>query len=327
MKKLIEDFSSHLREALTIGLAAQLNPSDKTFDNVLVCGLGGSGIGGSIVTQVVGKNVSIPLIVNKDYHAPGFIKARTLVVLCSYSGNTEETIMMLDEVKNSGAEIACITSGGKLAEVAKQEGYNCIFIPDGMPPRAAFGYSFPQLFFMLHHYGILDNSFTAIIKSAAQLLDNEEQSMQQEAKQLAKQLHGKIPILYSDAWYEGVAIRFRQQINENAKMLCWHHCIPEMNHNELVGWKQKNEQLAVVILRNTSDFYRTQKRMDINKAVFSQYTSHIYELFSKGENELERSLYLIHLGDWVSYFLAEIQGIDAVEVNVITHLKGELSKI
>ena len=327
MKKLIEDFSMHLKQALEIGNAANLKPASSTIQNVLICGLGGSGIGGTIISQLIGKESQVPIIVNKDYDVPGFINAQTLIILCSYSGNTEETIMMLDKLKDSGGEIACVTSGGELAAIAKERQYNLIEIPGEMPPRAALGYSLPQLFFLLHHYGIIDNLFIQQINSAVDLLDKEEKSIQHEARNLAEVLHNKIPVIYSDAWFEGVAVRFRQQINENSKMLCWHHSIPEMNHNELVGWKKKNEDLAVVILRNSSDFFRTQKRMEINKSVFANYTSNIHEIHSQGTNDLERSLYLIHFGDWVSSYLADIQNIDSVEVNVITHLKGELAKI
>ena len=327
MKSLIENFSAHLTEAIKIGQDADLKPSNTKFSNVLICGLGGSGIGGSIVAQITGKSVKIPMVVNKDYDVPGFVDQNTLVIICSYSGNTEETIIMLDKIKDSGAEITCVTSGGELATLSKENNYNLILIPNGMPPRAAFGYSFPQLFFLLHHYGLIDNGFTDEIRKAVEMLDREEQNLRELAHELASNLKGKIPVIYSDAWYEVVAIRFRQQINENSKMLCWHHSIPEMNHNELVGWKNKNEQLAVVIFRNETDYYRTKKRIEINKGIFSQYTPNIYEVNSKGGSDIERSLYLIHFGDWVSYYLAELQEIDPVEVNVITHLKGELAKI
>ena len=137
----------------------------------------------------------------------------------------------------------------------------------------------------------------------------------------------KIPVIYADANYEGIAVRFRQQINENSKMLCWHHVIPEMNHNELVGWTTKNDDLAVVIFRNDDDYFRTQKRMEVNKTVFEKYTSTIIEIYSKGNSQLEKAMYLLHLGDWVSYLIAEKKGIDVVEVDVITHLKNELAKI
>ena len=121
-------------------------------------------------------------------------------------------------------------------------------------------------------------------------------------------------------------MRFRQQINENSKELCWHHVIPEMNHNELVGWRTKHENLAVVIFRNDDDFERSVTRIEINKKIISQYCSSIIEIHSKGNSKLERTLYNIHLGDWVSVFLAEKKNIDISEVKVIDFLKSELSK-
>ncbi|MCB9335980.1 MAG: hypothetical protein H6586_07515 [Flavobacteriales bacterium] len=187
--------------------------------------------------------------------------------------------------------------------------------------------AFPTLFTLLEHYGVVSENYTSQFNSAISLIENEEHNIIEEAKKVTEKLFNKIPVIYADAWYEGVAVRFRQQINENSKMLCWHHVIPEMNHNELVGWTTKNEDLAVVIFRNDDDYFRTQKRMEVNKTVFEKYTSTILEIYSKGKTRLERSLYLIHLGDWVSYLLAEKKGVDVVEVDVITHLKNELAKI
>jgi len=327
MKNYVEDFTNHIKEALEIGKSADFKTPKKNFKNILICGLGGSGIGGSIVTQVLADELKIPAIVNKDYNVPAFANEDTLVILCSYSGNTEETIQMHEHLKSRGCTFACITSGGKLAEISAQEGYDIIQIPSGMPPRAAFGYSFPQLFFVLQKFGLINSGFEGQFTSAIELLDSTEEDIRKAAHDLAEKLHGKIPIIYIDAGYEGVAVRFRQQINENSKMLCWHHAIPEMNHNELVGWRKKDDQLAVVFFRNEDDFYRTQKRMEINKTIISEYTSNISEVHSKGSNILEKCLYLIHYGDWVSVYLAEIKGIDAVEVDVITKLKGELARI
>ena len=134
------------------------------------------------------------------------------------------------------------------------------------------------------------------------------------------------PIVYAAADFEGVAVRFRQQINENGKMLCWHHVIPEMNHNELVGWRKKDPNQAVVLLRNTTDYKRTQMRMEINKEVFKKYTKTIIEIHSKGKSYLERAFYLIHLTDFVSVDLAELNKLDPTEVKVIDYLKGALAK-
>ncbi|MCO6501292.1 MAG: bifunctional phosphoglucose/phosphomannose isomerase [Vicingus serpentipes] len=327
MRELIENFTQHISESIAISENANLRPTNKKINNVLICGLGGSGIGGTIISQIVATDTQVPVIVNKDYNIPAFVNENTLVICCSYSGNTEESLEMLIQAQQKNAEIACVTSGGKLKEIAQQKNYNHIIIPSGHPPRAAFGLSFPPLFFLLKNYQLISNDYTKQLKSAINILDKEENNILTEARTITEKLFQKIPVIYAAANYEGVAIRFRQQINENSKMLCWHHVIPEMNHNELVGWTSKNEDLAVVIFRNEDDYFRTQKRIEVNKAVFQQYTSTIIEIYSKGSSQLEKALYLIHIGDWVSYLLAEKKGIDVTEVDVITNLKNELSKI
>ena len=134
-------------------------------------------------------------------------------------------------------------------------------------------------------------------------------------------------IIYSEAGTEAVCIRFRQQLNENSKELCWHHAIPEMNHNELVGWAGGDKSMAVVIFRHKTDHERSQVRMEINKKVFEKYTPHINEVWSKGDTAIARQLYLINFGDWVSWFLSEKKGVDATEIAVINHLKSALAEV
>jgi glucose/mannose-6-phosphate isomerase len=234
---------------------------------------------------------------------------------------------MLTQAEAKGAKIACVTAGGQLEKIAKAKEYDHILIPNGLPPRAAFGLAFPSLFFLLNHYHVIGINYVDQFNSAISTIDNEEENIIKEAKEIVEKLANKIPVIYADANYEGVAVRLRQQINENSKMLCWHHIIPEMNHNELVGWRTKNEGLAVVLLRNHDDYFRTQKRMEINKSVFEKYTSTIIEIYSKGNTQLEKSLYLIHLGDWISILLGNKNEVDITEVDVITNLKKELAKI
>jgi len=327
MKELIENFTKHIASAIKIGESANLKSSDKKINTVLICGLGGSGIGGTIISQIISNEIKIPVIINKDYQIPTFVNENTLTIFCSYSGNTEETLEMLTMAEKKNAVITCVTSGGKLAEIAQTKNYNCIIIPGGHPPRAAFGLVFPILFYVLDNYNLISKNYFSEFKNAIQTIDNNETFIFDEAKIIAEKLYQKIPVIYAASNYEGVAVRFRQQINENAKMLCWHNVIPEMNHNELVGWTTKNDNLAVIIFRNEDDYYRVQKRMEINKTVFEKYTSTIIEIFSKGKTSLEKALYLIHIGDWISYLLAEKKGIDVTEVDVITNLKNELAKI
>jgi glucose/mannose-6-phosphate isomerase len=326
MKDLIAGFSDQLREALKIGSNAKFKKAVNPIHNVVITGLGGSGIGGTIISQVVENNISVPVLVNKDYFLPAYVNENTLLIVSSYSGNTEETLNAMNIAFDKKALIVCISSGGTVTELAQKHELDYIAIPGGMPPRSCIAYSLTQLFYVLNGFNLIDDTFINNFENAIKLLDEEEEHIKSEAFYLAEKLHKKIPIIYSQSNYEGVSIRFRQQINENSKMLCWHHVLPEMNHNELVGWTQQNDKLAVVLFRNETDFDRTQARMELSKGIIAKCTPNIYEVYSKGNSIIERVLYLVHFGDWVSLYLSEIKGIDATEVNVINFLKAELSK-
>jgi len=327
IRELIQEFPDHLRQAVKIGRETPLNPVSKDLRNVLITGLGGSGIGGRIAAQLVAGDCPLPIQVNNNYHIPTYVNEHTLVIVCSYSGNTEETLYAMDAATNAGAEIACITAGGEVESRAKSNNLNHIVIPGGMPPRAAFGFSFPQLFCILNHYGLIDDSYINSVESAIDLLEENQMDMEAGAESLAMELINKFVVIYSESNFEGVSTRLRQQINENSKMLCWHHVFPEMNHNELVGWSKNYENVSVLVFRNTSDFDRTQKRMDITIELMTKCTENIYEIKSEGENDVERALFLIHLGDWISLLLAEKQGVDPFEIDSINHLKNELAKL
>lgn len=327
MKELVASFSAQLRQGIDIGEKAVFKKPASKIRNVIITGLGGSGIGGSIVSQIVDQEVRVPVVVNKDYFLPAFADKHSLVIVSSYSGNTEETLAAMNTAIEKGCTIACITSGGKVLEIAREKGLDHIVIPGGMPPRSCLAYSFTQLFYVLHGFGLIGDWFKADLEASIHLLDHEEEHLCAEAYYLAEKLHRKIPVIYSQANFEGVCVRFRQQINENSKMLCWHHALPEMNHNELVGWTTPNDKLAVVFFRNETDYERTRARMELTRSIVTKYTPYIFEVYSKGASQLQRSLYLIHFGDWVSWYLSEIKNIDATEVKVIDFLKGELSKI
>ena len=327
MSDYINDFTNHLREAMEIANNSDLTPYTKEIRNVLICGLGGSGIGGTIVADIVSPKVNIPIAATKDYSIPNFVNEHTLIIANSYSGNTEETLFALEKCQAKGAEIAVITSGGKLKTIAEENNYTKIIIPGNQPPRAMFGYAFTELFFILNHYNLIDDSFKSDFEKAIALLDTEKSDIQKQAMDLAIKLYKQTPVIYVANGFEGVAVRFRQQINENSKMLCWHHVVPEMNHNELLGWRTNVDDLAVVYFRNKCDYERNQIRMDINKKVISKYTENITEVWSKGDSLIENSLYHINLGDWVSWYLSEMNNVDAIEIDVINFLKGELAKV
>ena len=327
MKSLVEKFSKQLSEAINIGDNAKLTASQNKISNVLICGLGGSGIGGSIVAELVIANANVPINVTKGYFIPAYVNENTLVIISSYSGNTEETLNCLELAIAKKAKIVCITSGGKVAEISKANGFDCIIVPGGMPPRSCLGYSLTQLFFVLGFNKIISNNYKAELEAAIKLLDAEEKNIIAEATIIANKILGKIPVIYATTYNEGIAIRFRQQLNENSKVLCWHQVIPEMNHNELVGWTQKNDNLSVLIFLDKDEYSRNLTRVEINKEVIKKYTPNITEVFSKGNSTIEKAIYFIHLGDWISIVLGELRGADLMEINVINHLKSKLSEV
>ncbi len=328
MDSLIQEFPEQLLEALEIGRTANLRPDSKSYKNVLVCGLGGSGIGANFVYEFCKHELKVPFQVVKGYDIPAYVNEDSLVICSSYSGNTEETVMSLALAQQTGAKIVIVTSGGKLLAAAKEFGYDFIQLPAGKPsPRACLGYSFVQQLFILKHFGMIGDSTIQQVEQSVPLLKREQADMQQRAKIVANGLFNKMTIIYTTDRMESVAVRFRQQLNENSKVLCWHHVIPEMNHNELVGWRKQPGDFAVVIFRNKDDFDRNQARVDVNKEIISEYTDTLIELWSKGENLIERSMYFVHLGDWVTWYLAELRQVDAVEVKAIDYLKGELAKV
>jgi len=327
MKFYINGFIKQIEEAITIGESAKITPPSHPINNVIVSGLGGSGIGGALVSTLTASELKVPMNFNSDYFLPEYVNKNTLLIISSYSGNTEETVNALKLGIEKNAKIICVTSNGKIKETATKHGFDNILIPGGMPPRTCLNLSFTQQLFILNKLGLISDNLIFQLKETISHLRNHDSSIKNQALSIAKKLTGKIPVIYGETRMAPIAIRFRQQINENAKMLCWHNVIPEMNHNELVGWKNVNGDLALVLLKNDDDYYRNIRRMEIVKEIASNYASEIVTIHSKGKNFVEKALYTIYLNDWISYYLAEENGSDSIEVNAIDYLKNELSKI
>ena len=325
MKALVQNFTKQLKEAKIIADKAIISPS-KNIQNSVITGLGGSGIGGTIISELVSDSCTLPIIINKDYFLPAFVNENTLLIVSSYSGNTEETLSAMQQAISKKAQIVCITSGGKVLELAKQHQFDFIEIPGDNPPRSCIGYSLVQLIKVLVAKDFADKTLFSDLEKAIALLDKENAAIKIESQKIAEKLLNKITVIYSLGTCEGAVVRFRQQINENSKMLCWHHVFPEMNHNELVGWTEKNDDLVVVTFHTSFDYNRTKKRYEDCKPIFEKYSSGVIDIAAKGESKLEQFLYLINIGDWISCDIADLRGIDPVEVNVINHLKGELAK-
>ncbi len=328
MFEMVKAFPAQLTEAMEIAENAMISRHDADIQNIIVSGMGGSGIGADFVASLIRHECRLPFVVSKTYDLPEFAGVHSLAIFSSYSGNTEETLSALHHIKGRGCKCVAISSGGQLIEFAKNHGMDHIQVPSGWPsPRACLGYSIVSQLYVLHKLGIISNGFIAQLKSIAADLQKDTPEIIQRAKHLASLLESKMVAIYSGDRLEPVSVRFRQQINENSKMLCWHHVLPEMNHNELVGWRWKQPALAVVVLRSEEDHPRIQARIELTKEVVSHYTNTVIDLYAKGGSLLERSLYLVHVLDYTSVFLADFNKVDATEVRVIDFLKSELSKL
>ena len=326
MKNQIKNFPNQLLEALELAQAIDLKEPKQQIRNIHIVGLGGSGIGANFVQTFVSSVCKVPISVTKDYRVPAYVGPDTLAIASSYSGGTEETLICLDQYIKAGAYVIGISSGGVLEEKSRSEGFDFVKLPEGKPaPRACLGYSLVQQLGILHKLGFTDQSFLDQVAAAAEMLSKEQEQIQEKAEHIAGLLKDRQPVIYACSELEPVAIRFRQQLNENSKILTWHHVIPEMNHNELVGWRTNMSNAFVIFLRNRTDYSRNQRRIEINKEIISNYAGAVMDLYSRGETLLIQSMYLVHLVDWVSVYLAELRGVDAMEIKVIDYLKSALA--
>lgn len=325
MEKLIAAFPQNLIDALEIASKVSLKKPENAVHNIVVCGMGGSGIGGKIVTEWIQSELKVPVSLLQDYDLPAFVDQHSLVIGSSYSGNTEETLFAVKAAHEKGAHLIGITSGGEMHDFCRQENIDCIIVPGGNPPRSAVAFSIVQLVNIFVQLDMISAQNLEEIKISLNLLSNEKAAIQAEAKQIATFLFGKVGVIYSGPKYEAVAVRARQQFNENSKYLCWHHVIPEMNHNELVGWSGGDERFAVLFL-NTRDLNpRNQVRYTITKDVIAKKAAGVMELTPNGTTQIQRSFYLIHLVDWASFYLSEMNKADIMDIKVIDYLKNELA--
>lgn len=326
MDKLIAAFPQNMLDALTIAESQKFKQPTTTIHHIVICGMGGSGIGGRIVSQWIQDEVKVPVFILQDYDLPAFVNQHTLVIGSSYSGNTEETMTGVNEAKNRGAHIIGITSGGEMKAFCEANNYDVVVVPGGNPPRSATAFSIVQLMNIFVQLGLINAIRLSEIRSSHSLLLEHTSTIHQLAKDIAHFLYGKVGVIYSGPAYESIAIRARQQFNENSKYLSWHHTIPEMNHNELVGWGGGDDRFAVLMLHTNDLNPRNQKRFEITKDTISKKAAGIMEIEAIGNSQIEKSFYLIHLVDWASYYLCDLNKADIMDIEVIDFLKDELSK-
>jgi glucose/mannose-6-phosphate isomerase len=334
MYDILLRFPAQVEEALTIGESARLPKPPRGITSIVLTGLGGSGIAGDLLRSYLAGRLGVPLIVNRHYTLPAFVGRGTLLLVSSYSGNTEETNAAHRAALRRGARIVCISSGGTTARLAARHRTPLIRIPGGLPPRGALGYSFFPLLLALTRMGFVPSrpreisETVALLRAQAKAFSDPE-SEGNPAVALAEMLDRRVGILYAAAdLLEPVATRWRGQLEENAKTLAFTHTLPEMNHNEIVGWQVLTDamkEMQVIFLRDPEDHARVQTRIDITRSLLLPSTGRITEVWSQGVGRLARMFSLIQLGDWVSLYLAAAHGVDPMPVTAIDRLKKALA--
>ena len=301
-----------------IALARNITIEAK-IKNVVVVGMGASGIAGDILKNYLG--VKLPIKVVKDYDLPEWVNSNTLVFVLSYSGQTEEPIAALRTAIRKSAQVVSITSNGKVKEIAKKMARPLVLIPKDIPPRCALGYLFIPMLVILSNSKIIDDR-TGDIKNMIDSLRNIK--FKEKAQELAEKIYNKIPIIYTSNKLDSIAKRWKEQFNENAKTHAFTNVFPEVDHNEIMGYKNLNGEFIVLMLKDEDDKFEIKERMTATKNIISEKVP-VREIIIRGNCLLTKIFSAIHLGDLVSYYLALLYEVDPTPVQDITLIKQGLA--
>jgi glucose/mannose-6-phosphate isomerase len=335
-KEYLAQFPDQISESKHLFSTGTINLNKGLIRNIIYLGMGGSAIAGDILHGCFFDQLSIPFHVIRCYNIPAYCSKETLVIASSYSGNTEETLAALDKACLKGSQILSITSGGELLALSMKKKWSLIKIPAGYPPRQAFGYSFfPLLHVMnqLKYISVSDQEIESIVqltKSIVERNDVQKSTAKILTKDLATKINKKIPVIYSTAPYLGaVATRWKNQFQENSKTQAFANVIPEMNHNEIVGWEMNLKDinnLLVIFLESPSLHPRIKLRLNLTKKIIRDKGIELVEIYPEGDTLLEHTISFIAKGDWVSYYLALINKKDPLAILNIDYLKAEMRK-
>ena len=340
MIELLEEFPQKMRDALRLGEELSVSASNykRNFKNIVILGMGGSAIGGDLLSDYLADELSIPIVVIRGYDIPKFVDENSLVFAVSYSGNTEETLSALKKCLEAKARIIALTSGGKLALLthAQENNFPVIKVPAGIQPRAAISYLFFPMLKALERLGLAKKRNEEIEET-----HNILQALSKEygakspiknnfAKKVARSLYQHLPLVYgSEGLLEAVAMRWKTQINENSKWPCFWNVFPELDHNEIVGYEIENKinrQVKIIYLQDKEGLLRVEQRREITRKIIEDKVAEFIVCPTKGKGKMARMFSLIFLGDLASYYLAILNQIDPSPVACIEDLKKELAK-
>jgi glucose/mannose-6-phosphate isomerase len=314
-----------------------LPPEYDSVDHVTVVGMGGSAIGGALLKGLVADECHVPISMVRSYTLPAFVQGPdNLVIASSYSGNTEETLSCFEQARARDARVLVITTGGKLARLAREGGAPVVQFDYESQPRAAIGYSLTLLLGVSHQLGLV-RDYSADVTESAQVMETWQQQIdigvpevRNTAKQLARKIEGSLPVAYGAGFLAAVANRWKTQFNENAKHWAFFEVLPELNHNAVVGLgipEAIRDTSVGLLLRSSRDSQRIRERWDVTREVLSREGVSAEEIYGHGDTTLAQMLSLIHFGDYVSFYVAMLNEVDPTPVETIAFLKQRLAEL
>jgi glucose/mannose-6-phosphate isomerase len=316
----------HLWDALWRVDSAALEPWESS--GLVVCGVGGSAIGGDLAAAAIGDRLSLPLTTVRGYGLPAWTPADRTVLCSSYSGGTEETLACYEAAEALGARRVVASTGGKLAEAARGDGVAVVGLPAALPsPRAAVGYMFTVAVEVAALCGAAVPIRTEIDGSAAHL-DAQRDSLAERAAAIAAELDGLVPVVYGGGLTAPVAYRWKCELNENAKMPAFSNEVPELDHNEIVGWEATAEgaRFGAVFLEDSGQHPRERERFELTASLIADRAGAVVRIETEGDSATERLLWAVMLGDLVSLNVAARRGVDPTPIELIERLKDQLGR-
>jgi glucose/mannose-6-phosphate isomerase len=331
---LPEQFAEAAATAAAVDLAAV---SGSPVENVVVCGMGGSGISGDVLATAASHDLPVPVTVLKQYRIPRFVGPGSLVFAVSYSGGTEETLEAASAALAAGARLVAVCSGGELEAMATDAGAPVIGCPRGFMPRAALGYLATPLFVVCERLGLLPGA-TAWVEAAKVQAAIRRYSCRPQvdgavnpARELARRIGRTFPLVWGTGALGAVAAyRWKADINENAKAPAFWNAFPELDHNEICGFGQHGDvtrQVATLVeLRHDFEHPQLGRRVEVTRTIVEETVASVLEVRAAGEGRLAQLIDLMYVGDWVSVYLALDAGVDPGPIEAIAALKDELAK-
>lgn len=332
-----DEYGKQFSEGWELSAAFDVSSIEAPIEGIVVLGTGGgSAASVNLLKSYLFDELKVPLVLNQGYSIPAFVGDRTLVIVVSHSGNTEEVVSSYEQAIAARAKIAVITAGGKVLEMARQNGHPHLLVPGGMMPRIALGYIFLPMLALLGKLGLAGDKAEEVAETIALFAALHQQYGLQTplaanpAKQIAREMDGLTPVIYGTLpFFDAPAWRWKNQLGENGKVMAFWNAIPSLHHDEAVGWDAPSAMLRgyhFTLIRDAEDSDKMCKRVEISADILRERAGAVRIVHSQGTSRLARLFSIVYLADYVSLYTALIRGVDPTPVEVINLFKSKLGQ-